>query len=139
MAGVATIANLRDLMEVAERRPDTSAEAWNARRDAEHVLRAWRMWLPGLLELIEPSASVREDDLQSETVDQLLERARVTKIVAIAPQDRREFARALVLQGYDAPRAHRMAYDDRGEIKDNDGALQMLARHRLAMREGSSS
>lgn len=63
----------------------------------------------------------------TETVAQLLARTEATRMVEIVPEDRREFARALVLQGYDAPRAHRMAYVD---LMDNDGALQMLARHR---------
>lgn len=68
---------------------------------------------------------------EPETSGQLSARAATTVMVRIEPCDRREFARALVLQGYDAPRAHRMAYDTSGEIKDNDGALQMLGRHRL--------
>ena len=52
------------------------------------------------------------------------------KILPIIDADRIEFGRALILQGYDASRALRMVQE---EIKDNDGALQMLARHRVAI------
>lgn len=69
MAEVATIANLRDLMEVADHRPDASAEAWNARRDAEHVLRAWRLWLPGLLDLVAPEAAPMREDVTQASIE----------------------------------------------------------------------
>ena len=58
----------------------------------------------------------------------LLEMARSTIMVPISVEDRAEFGRALVLQGYAPERAARMAMR---EILDNDGALQMLARHRI--------
>jgi len=74
-----------------------------------------------------------------ETGDQLRERAAGTAMVEIAPADRREFARALVLQGYDIARAHRMVYGDCGAVQDDDGALQMLARHRLAYSSGDDA
>jgi hypothetical protein len=54
------------------------------------------------------------------------------KMLPIVDADRIEFGRALILQGYDASRALRMIRD---EIEDNDGALQMLARHRVAIGE----
>lgn len=63
------------------------------------------------------------------TINALRAHAASTRMVPVTEADRDEFARALVLQGYDAPRAHRMAYD---ELEDNDGALQMCARVRLA-------
>ncbi|KQX19373.1 MULTISPECIES: hypothetical protein [unclassified Sphingomonas] len=53
-------------------------------------------------------------------------RARATEMVEIEQIDREEFGRALILQGYSAIRAAEMAR----ELPDNDGALQMLARHR---------
>lgn len=49
-------------------------------------------------------------------------------MVEITMEDRIEFGRALILQGY-AP--HRAAIMAEG-IQSNDGALQMLARHRVA-------
>lgn len=54
------------------------------------------------------------------------------KMLPIIDADRIEFGRALILQGYDASRALRMI---QGEIEDNDGVLQMLARHRVAIGE----
>jgi hypothetical protein len=62
------------------------------------------------------------------TAGGLLEIARTTKMVPVTVEDRVEFGRALVLQGYSPDRAARMAAS---EILDNDGALQMLARHRV--------
>ncbi|MCG7349233.1 hypothetical protein [Sphingomonas sp. ACRSK] len=47
--------------------------------------------------------------------------------VEVTYADRVEFGRALILQGYSSARAAEMAND----LEDNDGALQMLARHRL--------
>ena len=47
-----TPAALRQLMVAADDLPDLSAAAWNKRRDAEQMLRTWRAWLPGLLDLI---------------------------------------------------------------------------------------
>lgn len=67
------------------------------------------------------------------TIDQLAERlalARTSPMRPILPSYRDEFAVALVLQGYDLSRAHRMAFE---EIEDNDGVLQMLARHHAAV------
>lgn len=58
----------------------------------------------------------------------LLELARAARMVAITAEDREEFDRSLILQGYEPHCAARMAG---GEILDNDGALQMLARHRI--------
>lgn len=57
----------------------------------------------------------------------LLEVANATRVVPIIVEDRIEFGRALILQGYAPLRAVLMAES----IPDNDGALQMLARHRL--------
>ncbi|MYL97045.1 hypothetical protein GR702_04565 [Novosphingobium sp. FGD1] len=62
------------------------------------------------------------------TPGELLELARAARMVPITAEDREEFGRALVLQGYTPEPAARMAV---GEILDNDGALQMLARHRI--------
>ncbi len=62
------------------------------------------------------------------TAGDLIELARAARMVPITAEDREEFGRALILQGYSAARAARMAG---GEILDNDGALQMLARHRI--------
>lgn len=50
-----------------------------------------------------------------------------TKFVEVLARDRTEMARALVLQGYTPERAFDLAVD----LPDNDGALQMLARHRI--------
>lgn len=66
------------------------------------------------------------------TFRELSDREMMTRrdgMVPITEADRDEFAVALLLQGYSLARAHRMAFD---EIDDNDGALQMLARHRIA-------
>lgn len=65
------------------------------------------------------------DDITSGNLRNL---ARSVKMVPIIPEDREEFGRALILQGYAAARAAQMAAV---EILDNDGALQMLARHRI--------
>lgn len=62
------------------------------------------------------------------SLNELVSAVRQASMVKIEEADRDEFAVALVLQGYDTSRAHRMAYE---ELEDNDGALQMLARHRL--------
>lgn len=62
------------------------------------------------------------------TAGDLLELARAARMVPITAEDREEFGLALILQGYSAEHAARMAG---GEILDNDGALQMLARHRI--------
>lgn len=62
------------------------------------------------------------------TAGSLIELARSARMVPITVDDRIEFGRALILQGYSPERAARMAAR---EILDNDGALQMLARHRL--------
>lgn len=61
------------------------------------------------------------------TVVGLTEIAQITSMVRVNVDDRAEFGRALILQGYAPDRAARMAV----EIDDNDGALQMLARHRI--------
>ena len=50
------------------------------------------------------------------------------RMVRVESVDRIEFEWALVLQGYPPHRAGQLAY----ELPNNDGALQMLARHRLA-------
>lgn len=63
--------------------------------------------------------------LSTESLDAL---ARAASIVPVIAEDRIEFGRALILQGYDPGIAAEMAATT---IKDNDGALQMLARHRL--------
>ena len=69
------------------------------------------------------------------TIEQLVLRVdrtirdRYAKPIPIEQVDRDEFAVALVIQGFAPGRAHRMAFE---EIEDNDGALQMLARHRIA-------
>lgn len=62
------------------------------------------------------------------TAGSLIELARSASMVPITAEDRIEFGRALILQGYAPERAARMAFV---EILDNDGALQMLARHRV--------
>lgn len=49
-------------------------------------------------------------------------------IVAVSLEDRRQMAIGLFLQGYPAGRALHLAFV---ELEDNDGALQMLARHRV--------
>lgn len=49
-------------------------------------------------------------------------------MVEVESIDRVEFEWALTLQGYAPDRAWQLAY----ELPANDGALQMLARHRLA-------
>jgi hypothetical protein len=71
--------------------------------------------------------------LEHLTAGSLVELARSARMVTITSEDRIEFGRALVLQGYAPARAARMAA---GEILDNDGALQMLARHRLRFSAG---
>ncbi len=48
-------------------------------------------------------------------------------MVPVILEDRIEFGRALILQGYAPARAAVMAE----RIEDDDGALQMLARHRI--------
>ena len=58
----------------------------------------------------------------------LAEMASTTMMVPISIEDRVEFGRALVLQGYSPERAAYMATTG---ILDDDGALQMLARHRI--------
>jgi len=66
--------------------------------------------------------------------------ARVAELKAAGPtmiptdDDRAELAVAITIRGYDLDRAFRMLFDpnDREYVTDNDGALQMLARHRLA-------
>lgn len=62
------------------------------------------------------------------TPGNLTELARSARMVPIIAEDREEFGRALILQGYSPDRAAHMAAVG---ILDNDGALQMLARHRL--------
>jgi hypothetical protein len=62
------------------------------------------------------------------TAGNLTELARAARMVPITPEDREEFGRALILQGYAPERAAHMACVG---ILDNDGALQMLARHRI--------
>lgn len=49
---------------------------------------------------------------------------------AVEQCDRHAMALALFFQGYDAGRACQIAFV---ELEDNDGALQMLARHRIAI------
>lgn len=74
------------------------------------------------------------DPISVELVDGpwLVALAADAKMLPIIDADRIEFGRALILQGYDTSRALRMIQD---EIEDNDGALQMLARHRVAIGE----
>lgn len=63
------------------------------------------------------------------TAGQLAELAAQIQHVPVSLADRRQMAIGLFLQGYTAGRAAHLAYVDLG---DDDGALQMLARHRLA-------
>lgn len=70
------------------------------------------------------------------TAGSLIELARSARMVPITAEDRIEFGRALILQGFPPERAARMAAE---EILDNDGALQMLARHRIRYSEGAPS
>lgn len=63
------------------------------------------------------------------TAGSLMELAQSARMVPITAEDRIEFGRALILQGYAPERA---AYMARVGILDNDGALQMLARHRIS-------
>lgn len=60
-------------------------------------------------------------------IQQLLDLAHRAEIVTVTLEDRIEFGRALILQGYAPARAVCMAE----QIEPNDGALQMLARHRI--------
>ncbi|KQM21919.1 hypothetical protein [Novosphingobium sp. Leaf2] len=62
------------------------------------------------------------------TAGSLIELARAARTVPVTSDDRIEFGRALILQGYAPAPAARMSAV---EILDNDGALQMLARHRI--------
>lgn len=65
--------------------------------------------------------------------------ARVAELMArgarlqVTEEDRAEMAVALVLQRYEQDQAWRMCFDkhDPEYLRDNDGALQMLARHRM--------
>lgn len=50
-----------------------------------------------------------------------------TQMVDVINDDRVEFCRALILQGYEPERAGNLA----STLPGHDGALQMLARHRL--------
>jgi hypothetical protein len=52
----------------------------------------------------------------------------------VTDDDRAELAVAITIRGYALDRAHHMLFDpnDREYVEDNDGALQMLARHRVA-------
>lgn len=50
----------------------------------------------------------------------------------VVQADRREFGRALIHQGYTPDRAAELATD----LPYSDGALQMLARHRIAAAAG---
>ncbi|WP_062732622.1 hypothetical protein [Sphingobium abikonense] len=58
---------------------------------------------------------------------ELLEFASAARPVPVLQADRDEFCRALMLQGYSPRRALDLAQS----LDDNDGALQMLARHRV--------
>lgn len=58
---------------------------------------------------------------------ELLEFASATRPVPVLQVDRDEFCRALMLQGYSPRRALDLAQS----LEDTDGALQMLARHRV--------
>lgn len=58
---------------------------------------------------------------------------RETQHVPVITADRAEFCRALVLQGYGVERAINLA----AELEETDGALQMLARHRINFGEPS--
>lgn len=63
---------------------------------------------------------------------QLFERVREvgdSPLAEVTQSDRDAMAVALVFQGYTCGRAAHMAFV---ELEDNDGALQMLARHRIA-------
>ena len=68
------------------------------------------------------------------TPGQVLELARCARMVPITLDDRVEFGRALVLQGYSPARAVELATT----IEDNDGAIQMLARHRVRYSTGGN-
>lgn len=69
----------------------------------------------------------------------LHEAARASFAVTVA--DREQMAVALALQGFAIDRAHAMCFDvhDRGYLRNNDGALQMLARHRSAAEQATRS
>lgn len=104
----------------------------------------------GLLELADsgPTAGrsgVTKDELRNHlrelevltaglTATGLSEIAASTRMVPISVEDRVEFGRALVLQGYSPERAAYMATTG---ILDDDGALQMLARHRIRYSKGA--
>lgn len=79
-------------------------------------------------------------DLQSAAVnlspDEIVKRAEACRVLPVEQVDRDEFAVALFLQGYGPRRAHEIAYV---ELLDNDGALQMLVRHRVRFAEQVSS
>jgi hypothetical protein len=61
------------------------------------------------------------------TPQQLFDRAERTAMVPVTPEDRTELGVALILQGYAPSRAANMVK----QMEPNDGALQMLARHRI--------
>jgi hypothetical protein len=72
---------------------------------------------------------MKVNDLQERA--ERLQHAGPREIITAA--DREALAVAIVVRGYDVPRAHRMLFDptDPEYVPDNDGALQMLARHRI--------
>lgn len=64
---------------------------------------------------------------RTEALAQLQLAQQFTSFVEVLARDRTEMARALVLQGYSPERAFDLAVN----LPPNDGALQMLARHRI--------
>lgn len=60
---------------------------------------------------------------------QIIDRCSGMKHVPVTLEDREQMAIGLFLQGYSAGRAGHLAFV---ELGDDDGALQMLARHRIA-------
>lgn len=66
---------------------------------------------------------------------EILAQAQSTLMVTVDDEDRREFARALILQGYTPVRAAELATT----LENSDGALQMLARHRIRYSPCASS
>lgn len=63
------------------------------------------------------------------SASQIIDRCAGMKHVPVTQADREQMAIGLFLQGYSAGRAGHLAFV---ELDDGDGALQMLARHRIA-------
>lgn len=52
---IPTVSEIRRLISDADA-PYHDGATWNLHRDAEHALRAWRLWLPALLNSLETPA-----------------------------------------------------------------------------------